>query len=748
MKPLSTGDPLSVGSYRLLGVLGGGGMGRVYLGQSPTGQRVAIKVIRTELAEDAVFRRRFTREVAAARAVNPLFSAAVVDADPEADQPWLASTYIDGPSLQHFVDEHGPLSPAAVQTLGAGLAAGLASIHQAGLVHRDLKPSNVLLDDEGPHIIDFGIAIASDSTRMTTSMVVGTPSYMAPERLRGSEAGPPADVFSLGATLYFAATGASLVRDGSMYAQVLQITTGRFDLSIVDSSVRPLVARSISQHEKDRPTAAELGRILVASGARPAEPGWYADVVPRAVASAPVANRRLSRRRVLAFGGAAGLAGLGAGVGAAAGLFVSGPDRVTPTGTRQPVTPGTVIWQAGSGAAEAGLVGAAGSGVRMVVDGGVRLVAVHGSSVAAVDLRGNQVWAAQMSTTLLDIRQWDDGVLVADPQRLWLLDARTGVTRFLADLAVDEAVRARSDNADRIPIELHHTAVAPSAAFVNLGTATVAIDRAGKVRWRQPRPPARGGVRPSAGDPLVADDRWLITHDVVGSASVVAGHDARDGRQVWSTSYRLPVTPMQPQPPPDGPTGPPPSGEPPEGRPPTGELPGPSGPPGDRPGGGPADPAWSRSEGRLAGTYLAVRDASQFHILSLVDGRQGWTRTSTTPVTALELLGDLVLVAADQLTAYAVDSGAVVWPVNLRGARLAVTAGRDLMVAAVEDEVVALDRLGVVQWRTRYPDQVSGAVAEQVVIEGDTAYVIFRPGSNQRPPLAVDVIAIAIGVPP
>src|SRR5258705_7088289 len=151
MRPLGETDPLSIATYRLLGVLGGGGMGRVYLGESRSGRRVAIKVVRPDLAEDPAFRRRFGREVAAVRAVNPLFTAAVVDADPDAAEPWFATTYIDGPSLAARVSMAGPLAPGAVLVLAAGLAEAPASIHRAGLVHRDLKPSNVIVNDSGPH---------------------------------------------------------------------------------------------------------------------------------------------------------------------------------------------------------------------------------------------------------------------------------------------------------------------------------------------------------------------------------------------------------------------------------------------------------------------------------------------------------------------------------------------------------------------------------------------------------------------
>ncbi|HKD98141.1 MAG TPA: serine/threonine-protein kinase, partial [Micromonosporaceae bacterium] len=175
VKPLGTNDPVVIGPYRLLGVLGSGGMGRVYLGTSNTGRRVAIKIIRPDLAEDPIFRARFAREVAAARLVSPLFTAAVVDADTLAAEPWLATTYIDGIGLDRQVLSHGPLRGPAVLDLAAGVAEALTSIHGAGLVHRDLKPSNILLNATGPHIIDFGLALSPEHVRMTTSLVFGTP---------------------------------------------------------------------------------------------------------------------------------------------------------------------------------------------------------------------------------------------------------------------------------------------------------------------------------------------------------------------------------------------------------------------------------------------------------------------------------------------------------------------------------------------------------------------------------------------
>src|SRR5580692_2575725 len=203
MDSLKPGDPASVGGYRLLGRLGTGGMGQVFLGVSPSGRRVAVKLIHPVHAGAAQFRQRFAREIDAARRVGGFHTASVVDADPQADPPWMVTAYIDGPSLQEDVDRAGPLPTEGVRALGAGLAEGLAAIHASGLVHRDLKPGNVILAADGPRIIDFGIARAADATTgiTTTGVVVGTVAYMSPEQIRGEVAGPASDVFSLGSVL-------------------------------------------------------------------------------------------------------------------------------------------------------------------------------------------------------------------------------------------------------------------------------------------------------------------------------------------------------------------------------------------------------------------------------------------------------------------------------------------------------------------------------------------------------------------
>src|ERR1700691_507240 len=207
-EPLRRWDPERIGPYVILGRLGAGAMGQVYLGRSAAGRLVAVKTIKVDLAEEAGFRTRFAQEVAgAARRVSGFFTAAVVEADPEADLPWLATAYVPGPSLARLVKACGPQSVGTVRWLAAGCAEALESIHGAGLVHRDLKPSNVLVAPDGPRVIDFGVARAAERMELTVSRgAVGTPAYMAPEQARDPhQASVASDVYSLGATLLFAA---------------------------------------------------------------------------------------------------------------------------------------------------------------------------------------------------------------------------------------------------------------------------------------------------------------------------------------------------------------------------------------------------------------------------------------------------------------------------------------------------------------------------------------------------------------
>lgn len=253
MEPLREGDPRQVGPYRLEGRLGSGGMGQVFVGRSRAGRAVAVKVVRPELAGDARFRRRFAQEVAAAREVGGFYTAQVVDADPDADPPWMTTAYIPGPSLYEAIQAHGPLPTTAISVLGAGLAEGLAAIHGCGLVHRDLKPSNVILAEDGPRVIDFGVARALDATRHTTS-IVGTPAFMSPEQGRGGPIGPHSDVFSLGSVLVFAATGHSPFGTGPAHAIIYRIIHDQPDLTGLPAHLTGLIAACLNKNTTDRPT--------------------------------------------------------------------------------------------------------------------------------------------------------------------------------------------------------------------------------------------------------------------------------------------------------------------------------------------------------------------------------------------------------------------------------------------------------------------------------------------------------------
>jgi serine/threonine protein kinase len=269
MEQLKPGDPSRVGNYRLIGRLGEGGMGQVFLGLSPGGRQVAVKIIHPGYASGTQFRERFAREIEAARRVGGFHTASVVDADPGADPPWMVTAFIHGPSLQQAVAEGGPFSLERVCRLGAGLAEGLAAIHACGLVHRDLKPSNVILADDGPRIIDFGISRAAEASPMTTAgMVVGTYSYMSPEQLRGEVAGAASDVFALGCTLAFAATGRITFGDDSIVTVVYRITTEPPDLSGVTEELgfRDLVRECLSKSPDSRPSLATIMERLAETG--------------------------------------------------------------------------------------------------------------------------------------------------------------------------------------------------------------------------------------------------------------------------------------------------------------------------------------------------------------------------------------------------------------------------------------------------------------------------------------------------
>ncbi|MEV5932812.1 protein kinase [Streptomyces sp. NPDC093250] len=281
MMRLRREDPRVVGSFRLHRRLGAGGMGVVYLGSDKKGQRVALKVIRPDLAEDQEFRSRFAREVSAARRIRGGCTARLVAADLDADRPWFATQYVPGPSLHDKVAGEGPLGAAEVAAVGAALSEGLVAVHEAGVVHRDLKPSNILLSPKGPRIIDFGIAWATGASTLThVGTAVGSPGFLAPEQVRGATVTPATDVFSLGATLAYASMGDSPFGHGSSEVMLYRVVHEEAQLHGVPDALAPLVRACLAKDPEERPSTLQLSLRLKEIAAREAQ--GLADVRPPA----------------------------------------------------------------------------------------------------------------------------------------------------------------------------------------------------------------------------------------------------------------------------------------------------------------------------------------------------------------------------------------------------------------------------------------------------------------------------------
>ncbi|MGW7314853.1 serine/threonine-protein kinase [Streptomyces sp. NPDC054865] len=281
MRPLGAADPATAGPYRLLAELGRGGMGRVLLGSAPDGRLVAVKQVHARFAADAGFRARFRREVAASRRVSGAYTAAVMDADADAPTPWLASVFVNGPSLGAAVDKAGPLPEESVRRLAAGLATALAEIHRTGLIHRDLKPENVLLAEDGVRVIDFGIARVTEDTETTeltqTGWVVGSPAFMSPEQAEGRELTAASDLFSFGAVLVMAATGDSPFAGTSMAGTLYNVVHLEADLSALTPRLRTVVQPCLSKDPTARPTPEQLLTLIgpVAPADRPWPPAVH-----------------------------------------------------------------------------------------------------------------------------------------------------------------------------------------------------------------------------------------------------------------------------------------------------------------------------------------------------------------------------------------------------------------------------------------------------------------------------------------
>jgi predicted Ser/Thr protein kinase len=322
VRALRPTDPVELGPYRILGRLGEGGMGLVYLAESSAGGRVALKVIRSDLADEE-FRHRFRSEVARARQVPPFCTAEVIDADTEHDPPYLVVEFVDGPSLSAVVSDRGPLTPANQHGLAVGVAVALTAIHGAGVIHRDLKPSNVLLAPGSPKVIDFGIARATEGSEFQTrtNQMVGTVSYMAPERFESKTVTPAADIFAWGALVAYAGTGRTPFAAETPAATAIRIMTGQPDLDGLSGPLRDMVEWTLAKDPNDRPEARDLLDHLLAGGSRtPARPASF-----------------VQQPEVLA---AAGFAGLGASAAPP-----SGPTVVVPAAaaSSSPSAPTAVV---------------------------------------------------------------------------------------------------------------------------------------------------------------------------------------------------------------------------------------------------------------------------------------------------------------------------------------------------------------------------------------------------------------------
>ncbi|MGW9449910.1 protein kinase domain-containing protein [Streptomyces sp. NPDC055632] len=572
LSPLTHDDPASVAAYRLLARLGSGGMGTVYLACTPGGRTVALKTVHARLAADPAFRGRFRLETDAARIIGARHGAAVVDADPLAETPWLATEYVLGPPLDDAVALGGPFPEPTVRALGAALAGALAQLHSSDVVHRDLKPSNVLVTAYGPKVIDFGIARAAGDDHLTrTGAAAGTPAFMSPEQASGREHTPAGDVFALAGVLVFAATGRGPFGTGSPADLLYRVRYAEPDLTGVPEALLPLLTACLAKDPAARPTTAvlvehlhdghgefadHLPPLVLADIGRRATDVWlhapHRLPAPQGAAAAETAPATpLSRRRLFSVGGAAllGAAGAGGGLwawrgardgGAPDGGGSSGPTAVpAPTGADGAPA---ALWQ------------------RQAYDRDRQAVPlVAGGAVAFAETSGLRVFGAGDGSAL-----WADGGSV-DPQQI-LTDGTvflrsegplegSGVLRIrtLAARTGKEAVRTIElkgfDGSYKGTMLLTVSGgvlfassrrgdwVSGDDDALRTGWHLIAVDlRAGRELWRQPY--AWDGVRPWLS--RVVGDRLVLGKNSGDLDSfLVQARDLRTGRQLWRR--RLPL---------------------------------------------------------------------------------------------------------------------------------------------------------------------------------------------------------------
>ncbi|MFE9766587.1 PQQ-binding-like beta-propeller repeat protein [Streptomyces sp. NPDC005808] len=565
MQALRETDPRRIGPYEVLGRLGAGGMGEVYLAESRAGLRLAVKVVRAEHAQDRTFRARFRQEVRAAQTVggSGTYTARVVDADPEGERPWMATEFVDGPNLRDAVLDGGPLSEDAVLTFAAALGEALAAIHARGMVHRDLKPSNILLAPDGPRVIDFGIVRALEATAMTrTGAMVGSVGYVSPEQIRnGSEVGPPSDVFALGAVLAYASSGREPFGEGQDSVILLRIVTRDFDLSGVPARVLPLVEACLREEPGDRPTP---GEVVGAAGHSAASlraalrPGWLTSapatvagderwlperesgegesrveyIAPETVTGVSASNsspapERPSRRGLLtaAAGGALVAATGGAGWWVwQRGNGTQGAGTSTPPATASAVgveNPAALAWQYDA----AGLGGLHGPCVAVSPDGETVYFGDANGKLHALSRAGRRRWAVRLGESVSTPVVTPDGIFCV----VW---DRERVRRRLC--AVDEAGKpswseAVGENGYAPPVLAGEGVVVATGDTDEGGLRCYAAD--GSVLWSAATPAGPTEV------PLVADG--VIYTGTFGDQLVAL--DADDGTELWSVTAGMDI---------------------------------------------------------------------------------------------------------------------------------------------------------------------------------------------------------------
>ncbi|MEU7638312.1 protein kinase [Streptomyces sp. NPDC039016] len=564
ISPLLHDDPHTVGPFRILARLGGGGMGTVYLARSAGGRTVAVKTLHTRLASDTTLRTRFRLEADAARVIGSEHGAVVVDADPQAPTPWLATEYVLGPPLDAAVEAGGPLPEPAVRALGAALAAGLEQLHRSEVVHRDLKPSNVLVTAQGPRIIDFGIARAFGDEHLTSvGSAVGTPAFMSPEQAAGLEHAAAGDVFALAGVLVFAATGVGPFGGGAPTDLLYRVRFGEPELGRVPEALRPLLARCLAKDPALRPSTAELRTALIGAGHAPAAPGDFAELLPDGVLreiarrsdevwrepphrlpppapteaprAEPAAAPGVSRRRLLTVAGGALLGGglLGGGGWALFGDSGGGGDDTPKKDAVERPKPPAVVWSTALWCPESG-----GEvmpvGRNLAMRAGIVLCGVNAES-------GSAMWQANIEETyrsatngtrIYALRGAEDGASLAvcevaqtDGQLgkpLVELSAFAGKEKFNQLLCVADGVA-------------YLVAKAASGGRWYLVAADL---RTAKERWRSPVDGPQAEGTPPALCGTVAGARVVLCGGPAQGSKFLrlSVHDKADGRQLWHLS--------------------------------------------------------------------------------------------------------------------------------------------------------------------------------------------------------------------